>query len=191
MQTKPLTPNKPDTEMAAAGAFANAMAKEVADGCNYRSGTDNYARVYQAAHIAARRSYARLRTPTAPTDVGELVERLCKEERSHGHAAFPATCWLRNPDGPEAAAALTSQSTQLSAMAGDNARLREALGLALMWLEPHEPPDSRAVSNEFVAMAAIHAGLTDNVGECMEIIRAEIARLALEIPAAPGEGDGA
>ena len=37
-------------------------------------------------------------------------------------------------------------------------RLERALNLALDILGKREPPDSRAVSNEFVAMAAVSAG---------------------------------
>lgn len=48
------------------------------------------------------------------------------------------------------------------------ARLKSALGLALLYLETFEPRDSRAVSNEFVAMAAVEAGVEDD--KCMKII---------------------
>lgn len=37
-------------------------------------------------------------------------------------------------------------------------QLERGLSLALCLLAPHEPPDSRAVSNEFVALAALHIG---------------------------------
>jgi hypothetical protein len=56
------------------------------------------------------------------------------------------------------------------------ADLELALDLALRWLFPHEPPDSRAVSNEFVAMAAIFCGQADNLDECRSIIRDAIAQ---------------
>jgi len=75
------------------------------------------------------------------------------------------------------AAGYASVPDWVAAMVGENERLREALGLALDMLEPFEPGDSRAVSNEFVAMAAIHAGLTDRVGECITIIRTASAAL--------------
>ena len=52
-------------------------------------------------------------------------------------------------------------------------RLTEALGLALKYLAAHEPGDSRAVSDEFVAMAAIHAGLGSD--EAMAVIRAALS----------------
>lgn len=42
--------------------------------------------------------------------------------------------------------------------------------LALGWLGEQEPPDSRTVSNEFVAMAAIRCKQADLV-ECREIVR--------------------
>lgn len=38
--------------------------------------------------------------------------------------------------------------------------LRKALSVALNMLIEYEPPDSRAVSDEFVAMAAVQAGDT-------------------------------
>lgn len=47
--------------------------------------------------------------------------------------------------------------------------LREALGLALVYLERFEPGDSRAVSDEFVALAAVQCGLGDDA--CMAVIR--------------------
>jgi hypothetical protein len=49
-------------------------------------------------------------------------------------------------------------------------KLENALALALNWLiknETREPPDSRAVSDEFVAMAAIQAGHGDSECEKM------------------------
>jgi hypothetical protein len=51
------------------------------------------------------------------------------------------------------------------------ADLELALGLALDWLIQYEPGDSRAVSNEFVAMASILAGIPDRIDECRKIIR--------------------
>ena len=39
--------------------------------------------------------------------------------------------------------------------------LRTALALAVRLLERHEPTDSRAVSDEFVALAAISCGVDD------------------------------
>ena len=46
--------------------------------------------------------------------------------------------------------------------------LRKALALALCYLARFEPGDSRAVSNEFVAMSSVLAG--DTSGEVMPII---------------------
>ena len=40
----------------------------------------------------------------------------------------------------------------------ENTCLRKALSVALDMLFPFEPPDSRGVSDEFVAMAAIQCG---------------------------------
>jgi len=40
----------------------------------------------------------------------------------------------------------------------ENTCLRKALTVALAALEKYEPGDSRAVSDEFVAMAAVHGG---------------------------------
>lgn len=37
-------------------------------------------------------------------------------------------------------------------------QMKKALTLALAMLQPHEPPDSRMVSNEFVALAAMATG---------------------------------
>ena len=60
------------------------------------------------------------------------------------------------------------------------ANLRAALGLALKYLERYEPPDSRAVSNEFVAMASVAADCEND--ECMQIIH---AASTLELPPVP------
>jgi hypothetical protein len=56
--------------------------------------------------------------------------------------------------------------------------LELALGLALDSLIQHEPGDSRAVSDEFVAMAVIAAGQTERLDECRNIIRS--AAIAME-----------
>jgi len=50
--------------------------------------------------------------------------------------------------------------------------LRKALALALCYLAQFEPGDSRAVSNEFVAMSSVLAGHTS--GEVMPIIEAAL-----------------
>lgn len=52
--------------------------------------------------------------------------------------------------------------------------LEQALNLALAWLIRLEPGDSRAVSNEFVAMSAIQCGQTERLNECRQIIAAGI-----------------
>lgn len=62
------------------------------------------------------------------------------------------------------------------------ADLELALDLALGWLAPNEPPDSRAVSNEFVAMAAIQYGSTERLDECRDIIRTALLALTAESP---------
>lgn len=62
--------------------------------------------------------------------------------------------------------------------------LRAALGLALAILGRNEPPDSRAVSDEFVAMAAVHSGTWDSA--CLATIEEATARVqALPAPEAP------
>lgn len=52
--------------------------------------------------------------------------------------------------------------------------LRDALSLAVNMLAPYEPGDSRAVSDEFVALASVVSG--DTSGEVMPIIRAALER---------------
>jgi hypothetical protein len=54
------------------------------------------------------------------------------------------------------------------------ADLQMVADLALNTLTQFEPGDSRAVSDEFVAMAAIQCGQTDRLDECREIIRAAL-----------------
>ena len=53
--------------------------------------------------------------------------------------------------------------------------LKLALDWALSVLIQFEPGDSRAVSDEFVAAAAIQAGIDDNAEECGEILHAAMA----------------
>jgi hypothetical protein len=55
------------------------------------------------------------------------------------------------------------------------ADLELALELALAWLSRFEPGDSRAVSDEFVAMAAILCEARTDHDECRQIIRDAIA----------------
>jgi hypothetical protein len=52
--------------------------------------------------------------------------------------------------------------------------LQKALDLALCWLSEREPPDSRAVSDEFVAMASMAAGHPTVNEECHTIIDAAL-----------------
>ncbi len=64
-------------------------------------------------------------------------------------------------------------------MSKDNRRISEleaALTLALNYLEKAEPGDSRAGSNEFVAMYSVCCG--DSSGSVMPIIRAALAEQA-------------
>jgi hypothetical protein len=70
-----------------------------------------------------------------------------------------------------------------NAQAARIADLELALDLAMARLVLAEPGDSRAVSDEFVAMACVQAKLTNE--ECRRIIRAELAALreASERPA--------
>lgn len=56
----------------------------------------------------------------------------------------------------------------------DNERLRAALDLALARLGPLEPGHSCAVSNEFVAMAAVQSACADEA--CMKVINSALAR---------------
>lgn len=58
-------------------------------------------------------------------------------------------------------------------IAGRDARiqaLEAALSLAVCMLAPYEPGDSRAVSDEFVTLAAIDCGLPDTEGAYAKII---------------------
>lgn len=85
------------------------------------------------------------------------------------------------------AALLASNGTEVERLR--EADLTLALDLACRTLGDQEPPDSRAVSNEFVAMFSILCDKTND--ECRDIIRAAIAehetRTALE---SPTEGGG-
>lgn len=56
-----------------------------------------------------------------------------------------------------------------------NGHLDNALNLALARLSTNEPGDSRAVSNEFVAMAAVHLGV--DTPETHEVICAALAKM--------------
>lgn len=64
--------------------------------------------------------------------------------------------------------------------------MRKALALALCYLLQFEPGDSRAVSNEFVAMQAVLSG--DTSGEVMPIIEAALAVAEREAGLCEDEG---
>lgn len=59
-------------------------------------------------------------------------------------------------------------------MAPTNEQLKRALSLAVSMLSIYEPPDSRAVSDEFVALACVDCGNMND--EVMPIIEAALAR---------------
>lgn len=67
-------------------------------------------------------------------------------------------------------------AAELYAVKQERDQLREALTLAVNLLAVNEPGDSRAVSDEFVALAAVSTG--DASREVMAIIRAANARTA-------------
>lgn len=52
--------------------------------------------------------------------------------------------------------------------------IKEALDLAVCMIMKHEPGDSRAVSNEAVALCAVSCGFTDE--PVMKVIRDALAR---------------
>ena len=53
-------------------------------------------------------------------------------------------------------------------------QLKMALSLAVNMLSAHEPPDSRAASDEFVALACVDCG--DVTGLVMPVIEAALAK---------------
>ena len=55
-------------------------------------------------------------------------------------------------------------------------QLRRGLRLAVNMLSLHEPPDSRAVSDEFVALAAMDCGSVS--GRVMDVIEAALSRIS-------------
>jgi len=68
--------------------------------------------------------------------------------------------------------------------------LSDALNLALAWLVQYEPGDSRAVSNEFVAMAAVLCDNSDD--DCRSVIASAIeARRAADSEAGAVEDESA
>ncbi len=80
-------------------------------------------------------------------------------------------------DAVESYIAAASPSTILALLNALD-RQNEALGLALSYLIKFEPPDSRAVSDEFVAMAAVHAFPDQPEEKAMDIIRSAKSALA-------------
>jgi hypothetical protein len=63
--------------------------------------------------------------------------------------------------------------------------LREALQLALNRLAPLEPPDSRAVSDGFVAMSAVQCGLVSQ--EVLNCLRKELGESVERLPEGPSD----
>lgn len=55
----------------------------------------------------------------------------------------------------------------------DYEQLQAGLNLAVAMLAPYEPPDSRAVSDEFVALAALSVGHADK--RVMDVIRSALS----------------
>jgi hypothetical protein len=68
---------------------------------------------------------------------------------------------------------IVAMETELATLRDDNARLREAIALAVGMLAQDEPGDSRAVSNEFVALAAVECGIAND--DDWAVIRAALA----------------
>jgi len=65
---------------------------------------------------------------------------------------------------------------------------RKALDLAVAMLAPYEPGDSRAVSDEFVALASIVADCAND--DTWRVIDAALSRIRAAIEPAPAEGGG-
>lgn len=63
---------------------------------------------------------------------------------------------------------------RIGKMQDETANLREALMLAVNMLSIFEPGDSRAVSDEFVALACVCTG--DTSPDVMAVIRAALAK---------------
>ena len=106
------------------------------------------------------------------TDLDKAVERLTKAldiaTKYTGGMMFG-----ERDDGFLSFADLRTLLTALSAKDAELAKAREALDLALDYLGELEPGDSRAVSNEYVAMLGVLSGAEpNNPGEDLEIIRA-------------------
>lgn len=62
---------------------------------------------------------------------------------------------------------------EIATLRAENARLREAITLAVGMLSQDEPGDSRAASNEFVALAAVQCGIAND--KDWVVIRAALA----------------
>lgn len=93
--------------------------------------------------------------------------------------------WTKRPDARFSARALYLDTTPARAKALDEGAagdLQQALTLALALLGQMEPTDARAVSDEFVAMAAAQAGIQNQEGR--DIIA---ARLKQPFPSIPAE----
>jgi hypothetical protein len=67
---------------------------------------------------------------------------------------------------------------RLRAEIADMGAVHKALELALCWLAAHEPGDSRAVSDEFVAMTAILSNCAND--HCVPIIERALAAYAAQ-----------
>lgn len=88
-----------------------------------------------------------------------------------------AAFWAHEASVLRRLAVLTDPETEING-------LRAALNLALCILGRNEPLDSRAVSDEFVAMAAVQSGTWDSA--CLAIIEQATARVqVLPPPEAP------
>jgi hypothetical protein len=74
---------------------------------------------------------------------------------------------------PTETALVTEAADTIQSLLSRIADLELVADLALGTLGEQEPSDSRAVSDEFVAMAAIRCG-QDGLGECREIVRKAI-----------------
>ena len=111
-----------------------------------------------------------------------------------GWTVLCGSCWATGPGRKLKAEAIAAWNRRAAlstpATTGEGERLRRALSLALKWLIQYEPGDSRAVSDEFVAMAAIEAGLGD--ASCDAIISAALERTDLAaLPPSSGWEAGA
>lgn len=105
---------------------------------------------------------------TAEAEAEKLLP--CKEPRHCRVAQDNGRCvWFGCQGGmrPAVAQALATKNARIAA-------LEAALNLALEILVKFEPGDSRAVSNEFVAMAAVACNLDDQTA-AQELIRTALS----------------